>query len=768
MSNQAGEYKFRNEIIRCSLCSKDYTNPRLLPCLHSFCFNCLTSYIQDGNMAGYSGKLNKTKTDMKQKIPSSTLDKPANGPKSTVTTGTAAIITKPVNGLQKTADNKPKPAKQGDPKVPQPTQKPVAPVKVGTTQDKNKYKLGDKGFLCPCCKKFASTPQLPKTHPDKWAELFPGNNLLADLVDLHTLKLGTRVCDPCKRNKTTNAVESYCKNCRDALCESCALTHKGLRSCRHHKVLSTADFTEAINSLKVEEEFCVIHDDKPLEHYCYSHSTLCCGQCLTESHRKCDRVVPISDAVKKCRGNGEIMALDGALNKYNDHVTVVLKDRSALLKKLDTKKVKLMSEFTKVKQHIIAQLEKMEKDLKAILDATHRSEANKIKQEASRAKEIQSALVNTTELLNVADHHGSDSQVIGMIEKVKSECEFYEESINILCSRLRAVDYDIALDDSLQEVMKRLNQFGRIDVNTTPTKLPPPPKLAGTLGLQSASTKVKAVKPTYTFQGKNAREVGEFCARFEEDDQECWFTGALFINDGRILLADRTNRKLKLFTGNFKPVSELSVSSKPWDITLVGENEVAMSLPAESKIEFITISGTLISPTRSIFTDEPCFGICHANGKLLTVTYDGDPPNLKILSMTGKELTYVCVDDNGFPLFSKPVYVTCSPNASDIYVSDERLGCVVILKEIGELNFNSSAMDLGHAAGLVLDKDGNVYVCGSTSNTVHVVSSAMDRVKVLVTGENISYPRAIAFEPREKKLLVTQGDQDIVKVYNLA
>lgn len=754
MASPRKNYKFQEDAIKCPLCSKHFNNPRLLPCLHSFCLTCLGRHIQDGDQQVQYVRRDKTRTEVKKTSTSPTRAKLANG------------VAKTTNGQSK-AEPKTRTTRPADPTGKQ-AQKPGSPVQADSQQRDSKYKTGDKGFPCPCCKKFASTPQLPKTSPDKWAELFPENNLLADLVDLHTLKLGTRVCDPCKRNKSTNSVQAYCKNCRDALCESCTLTHKGLRSCRHHRVLNTAEFTEAINSLKVEEEYCSVHDDKVLEHYCHTHSCLCCSQCLSESHRKCERAVPLSDAVRRCRDTGEIVTLDSVLQKYNDHISLVIQDRSNLMKKLDTKKVKLLNEFAKVKNHIVTQLEKMEKDLKTILDATHKSEAKKIKQEADRAKEIQSALVNTTELLTVADHHGSNSQVIGTIDNVRTECEYYEETINILSARLRAVDYDIALDESLQEVMKRLNQFGRIDVNTTPTKLPQAPKLAATLGLQSASTKVKAVKPTMTFQGKNAREIGEFCARFDEDSHECWLTGALFLSDGRILLADRTNRKLKLFTGNFKPVTELGLSSKPWDITKVSENEIAVSLPAECKLEFVTVTSSSITPTRSIFTDEPCFGICHASGKILTVTYDGDPPNLKILSMTGKELTYVCVDDNGFPLFSKPVYVTCTPNVSDIYVSDERLGCVVILKEIGELNFNSSAIDLGHAAGLTLDREGNVYVCGSTSNTVHVVSPLMDRVKVLVTGERISYPRAIVFEPREKKLLVTQGDQDIVKVYSLA
>lgn len=223
-----------------------------------------------------------------------------------------------------------------------------------------------------------------------------------------------------------------------------------------------------------------------------------------------------------------------------------------------------------------------------------------------------------------------------------------------------------------------------------------------------------------------------------------------------------------MFTSNFMPIREFPLSSKPWDIALVSDKEVAVSLPAECRIQIISINGDYLTQTRSIPTDEPCFGICYTDGKFLTVTYDGDPPNLKILSPTGQELTYVCVDDDGFTLFSKPLYVTCTHKADQIWVSDDRLGCIVSLKETGELNFNYSAIDLGNAGGIALDQEGNKYVCGTTSNSVHVISPCGKRVKVLVTGESISYPRAVAFEPREKKLLVTQGDKDIVKIFSLA
>jgi len=668
--------------------------------------------------------------------------------------------------------------KPGDPKQPSPKPsdpKPAASLKSKQHPDTNgnasktQYQTGSKGFPCPCCKKFVTTPQLPKTSPEKWPELFPESNILADLVDLHTLKSGTRECDPCKKSKKSSKVHSYCKNCRDALCEPCATTHKGLRSCKDHKVLATSQFAEAISTLKVEEEFCPLHEGKVIERYCHTHSALCCSQCMAEIHRNCEKTNPLEEAAKKVKESGDEKTLDSALAKYKEHLSVVLKDRTGLIKRLDTKKGKLMDEFIGVKKHIVAQLEKMEKDLKTVLDATHKQETKRIKYEVDKCKELQSAVVNTKESLALAVHHGSNSHIVSTTENVRKECEYYEESLGILGSKLRNVDYDIHLDHSLQQVMKRLDQFGRVDVNTTPAKLPPHPKIvAAALGAQSSSTKGKAVKPTFTLAGKSANEIGEFCARFEEDTQDCWFTGALFLSDGRILLADRTNRKLKLFTSNFNPITELALSSKPWDVTSISDKEIAVSLPAECRIQFVSVDGNYMGLTRSISTDEPCFGVCHTQGKILTVTYDGDPPNMKILSTTGKELTYVCVDDDGFALFSKPVYVTCTNNASQIYVSDERLGCVVSLKETGELNFAYSAMDLGNAAGLALDNEGNIYVCGATTNSVHVVSPNGDRVKVLVTGEHVSYPRAVAFEPKEKKLLVTQGNQEIVKVYSVA
>ena len=686
----SGYYKFKEDSINCPICTKHYDQPRMLPCLHSFCHSCLVFYIQDG-----------------------------------------------------------------------------------------KYNDSSKGFPCPCCRKLAYSADMSKTRPEKWAELFPVNSLLADLVDLNALKKGTKVCDPCQKNKTKSDVHTYCRNCRNALCERCAKTHRGLRSCKNHIVLSVDQFEAAISSLKVDEEFCTKHDGKVMEHFCQTHSKLCCSTCIAEEHRQCDKVIPVREAAQKVRESNEIPKLENALAKYNDHLNSVMQNRSSQIKKLENKKGKILEEFLEIKRKIILQLEKMEKDLRTKLEQIHKQETKKIHDEVAECQEIQSGVVNASELLQIADKHGSDSQVVDTVENVKHECVYYESKIGDINRKVKTIDYHLTLDKNLEQMAKKLDQFGRIDVKTSPSGLSDPPKIANTLGLQSPrSSKAKgstekddkkSVKPS-TYNGGDADEIAEFDGRCNDDteDSTCWFTGAQFLQDGRILLVDRTNRKLKMFSKDFNVIAELLFYSKPWDVTVISNKEVAVSLPEECRIQFVSISKNSLSFLRTISTEDPCFGVHYVNEKLMTVAYDGDPPNLKILTLEGDELTYVSVDEDGYTLFSKPIYVTSTPDGSEIYVTDERLGSVINLTENGELKFTYSAMDLGHAAGITLDSDANVYVCANTSNTVQVLNSKGDRIKVLASGEDISYPRAIAYEPKEKLLLVTQGDKDEVKIYSLS
>ena len=35
------------DLIRCRMCNRIYQEPKLLPCLHSFCLPCLQSYIDE-------------------------------------------------------------------------------------------------------------------------------------------------------------------------------------------------------------------------------------------------------------------------------------------------------------------------------------------------------------------------------------------------------------------------------------------------------------------------------------------------------------------------------------------------------------------------------------------------------------------------------------------------------------------------------------------------------------------------------------------------
>ena len=51
------------------------------------------------------------------------------------------------------------------------------------------------------------------------------------------------VCEPCQEQYTDSKAEFYCRKCEEALCESCAATHKNSKITRNHEVLSVDEMS---------------------------------------------------------------------------------------------------------------------------------------------------------------------------------------------------------------------------------------------------------------------------------------------------------------------------------------------------------------------------------------------------------------------------------------------------------------------------------------------------------------------------------------------
>lgn len=61
------------------------------------------------------------------------------------------------------------------------------------------------------------------------------------ILDSNAIK--ALVCEPCQEQYTDSKAEFYCRNCEEALCESCAATHKHSKITRTHEVLTVDEMS---------------------------------------------------------------------------------------------------------------------------------------------------------------------------------------------------------------------------------------------------------------------------------------------------------------------------------------------------------------------------------------------------------------------------------------------------------------------------------------------------------------------------------------------
>lgn len=67
--------------------------------------------------------------------------------------------------------------------------------------------------------------------------------------------------------------------------------------------------------------------------------------------------------------------------------------------------------------------------------------------------------------------------------------------------------------------------------------------------------------------------------RIPTDKKTCSITGTAFLADDRIVVADATNKKLKVFGADFRVTSSLETQSAPRDVTMVSNAEIACTMP---------------------------------------------------------------------------------------------------------------------------------------------------------------------------------------------
>ncbi|XP_063411801.1 uncharacterized protein LOC134694684 [Mytilus trossulus] len=257
-------------------------------------------------------------------------------------------------------------------------------------------------------------------------------------------------------------------------------------------------------------------------------------------------------------------------------------------------------------------------------------------------------------------------------------------------------------------------------------------------------------------------EYGDYVQQFKsqsaEDRRSGIAVGMTWVGDDHILMVDRWNHKLKLFTekGALVSTTVVPAGGEPWDIAYINNTNpsnihtCAVTIPTDKRILFVRILDK-IEVSRSIVTR--CGYCCLAHDKNGHTLVCGtcrpfiNVPSIHIINSQGIVQMEVALDGMGNPLFDYPRSVDVTEDGK-IIVCDWKKKRLLFMKTDGFiLGAYQGTLDypLKEPIGTALDGLGNVLVTDTKANRIQTIS-VKDRqfVTALKLDKDLYNPREIA------------------------
>ncbi|XP_060575188.1 uncharacterized protein LOC132732725 [Ruditapes philippinarum] len=545
------------------------------------------------------------------------------------------------------------------------------------------------------------------------------------------------LCDPCKSDGQSLSVEGYCVDCEEYLCKDCYKVHCRPSITRHH-VLKGKDNMPKKKECKPDT--CPIHAEQLVEYYCEAHEEVCCSSCKGLSHKKCEGVKRINDILpeidikkefEKLQGNTELLRNDINITQY-----VVQSSLKAITMNHDKARHEMSSVRQQVRKHIDEIESELDKKLKTIRDEDERkimSHKNTCEAMYFDANTIESYVQPKISRNRTLD---------AFISMKRAQSKIRADHVNLEKIRMdnKIKRYSFTPDKEVTKLTSQPYTFGNISLNET--------------------------------KSKTIHFIRDLNAMSPDDSKECEVTGLCLISESLLAIVDKENKNVKIIDiNNDKITANVLLSSPPYDITVVPDDKLAVTLPEEKKIQFLSLSlpkADSVTPEKTLTVSGACYGIDFIrNEKKLIVTYL-NPGTVEILDLDG------IVDRKVDLKYSHVNKVSVIPNTTLAYMAS-KLSILELkdkLKVVCEISYGFRYLNV---QGIATDKTGTAYLCGEHSvyvtsnvdlskNTVHLKDVKLEELEGY---DYTSYPRSIAFCDRTFRLYIgtTEGK---IKVYTVA
>ncbi|CAC5419596.1 unnamed protein product [Mytilus coruscus] len=499
-------------------------------------------------------------------------------------------------------------------------------------------------------------------------------------------------------------------------------------------------------------EHCEKHDSKEIVSWCPVHDVGVCSECQENDHSDCDGLESLSEIVSIAQLNSDFKTLKVKFGNIRKIYKKLQREREGNIESVKTQKVQIRDEIRKLRENLNYHLIELENKLISELDKTCEKYATNLSGEITDYKYRNAILDSHDDESAKAKEYGSNLQIILAAKKGMAIVKHEVEHLTKLNETIRNYSVEFKLAEAIKDVLniKSLGSVETIEANAYVN--------LEMLNINPFLPSIKTVKPKITVENKEdhrwhrtrLKRSKEFNMNTSLDKFLPEVSGAAFMPDESIILADTAHKRLLHVKDKGQIFQEVSLPFEPFDVAVLGNSKLFISILNDRRVEVRDINSMeqideLILPSNAsglnAFEDSLLVVVCEKTGLYLV----GSDNSINIISMKH--------NDEG------PVDI----NAETISYAETKKCLVHSYTHGGKRKFTLKVDGFGYIHGIALLKDSSILVAklspGRHSIT-HISQDGKDKMLRLELNE-IASPRSLAVHRKKRKLLLVHGVRKI-------
>ncbi|XP_045174560.2 uncharacterized protein LOC123535871 [Mercenaria mercenaria] len=470
-------------------------------------------------------------------------------------------------------------------------------------------------------------------------------------------------------------------------------------------------------------EKCQVHKKEVIKFFCPEHEALGCNDCIVLNHRACD----IDYIPDKCAGIGDSAEFREVLSELNQKVNEVedvIKLASCREKEFNYCHDKLLEEITTFRKEINDRLDQLQKQIQKDAERKKSRDKQTVKEVLNTCTDISLDIKQLQSKLQ--DYKASQQNGHLYITMKQAKSKLKSEEIKEVDRSLEKTNmqYTFEQNQDLENILSRQNALGK-------------------LALSSSLVTTKGRKPI-----EKLTKNGNINIKTKSDQTECCLTACVVLSSNTLVAADYNNEKLKVVDiKNEAVIEETTLSLQLWDIEVMPQDQIAVTMPWKKEILIMTTAGKL-SIVRKFPVKGKCKGIAYHQDHFYIVS--SDPKCVFITDTQGNVQNTILLDDKRF---DKPCFLLLSKDLRHIFIVDKGSGSVFSITLQGDISAEYKNKDLKDPRGMMMLDDGSLLVCCCRGNgSIHRISGDLKQCQTMIDG--LSYPRSMCYNRDQHEVYV--------------